>query len=240
MDNDESGEEEAASDNEPAEIMDEDSDLPSDFEREMAVDNSDDEEEEDEEENPEKLKKDIDQHKQDMEALKERDPEFYEFLQKEDANLLDFQESDVEFGDDLDDEEDEKAEDLQESAFNDSLPVLDKKTLNEWIEKIKASNDFTTFKKLLNAFKTAARMSEEDDNVSLGIKIEDPAGNFIYLRELRFLSTNVILSLLKGYYKHTSSRTCCLCSSFEAQEGKRLTNDLWSLVILQILCQDIP
>lgn len=170
----EDSEEEAKEESTP--LDDSDSDLPSEFEREMAVDDSDNEDDDDEEENADKLKKDIDQHKKDMEALKERDPEFYEFLQKEDANLLDFEESDVEFGEDIDEQE-QDASDMEENAFEAAaVPVLDKATLNEWIEKIKSSNDFTTFKKLLNAFKTAARMSEEEDNVVLSIKIEDPAG----------------------------------------------------------------
>lgn len=175
------------SDNEQPETVaeDSDSDLPSDFEKEMAVDEDDEEEEEEEDENEEKLQKDIVQHKKDMEALKERDPEFYNFLQKEDDGLLGFGESD-----DEDEPEQIGGSDDDEGAYSDmeepeeekevAVHVLTKTELNEWIDAIKSNKDFKAFKKLLSAFKTAARMSEEDDSVTFAFKIEDPTGKMIY------------------------------------------------------------
>jgi nucleolar complex protein 2 len=160
----------------------EDSDIPSDFEREMAVDsdsnNDDDSEDEEEEENADKLNKDIDQHKKELEELKERDPEFYEFLQKEDNGLLDFGESeDEEEQQEGGEEYSDMEEPEEEEQHQEQIPVLKKTELNGWIEAVKSNKDLKAFKKLLNAFKTAARMSEEDDKITFTIKIEDPTGN---------------------------------------------------------------
>jgi nucleolar complex protein 2 len=187
MDEDDNSEAENNSEEEEeqnAEEEDEDSDLPSDFEREMAVDsdNDDQDEEEEEEETAEKVKKDAEQHKKELEDLKERDPEFYEYLQKEGGDLLGFGESedeDEELGEGGDSEDDgQEYSDMEEpeEKIIDEIPVLKKATLNEWIESVKITNDFKTFKKLLTAFKTAARMSEEDDKITFSIKIEDPTG----------------------------------------------------------------
>ncbi|KAI9329952.1 hypothetical protein BD770DRAFT_449602, partial [Pilaira anomala] len=158
-------------------MEDSDSDLPSDFEREMAVSDEEEEDEEDEEETPDKLNKDIDQHKKELEELKERDPEFYDYLQKEDGDLLGFGESDdgEEEEEDMDEQEEFSDMEEPEEKMMDDIPVLTKSTLNEWIDAIKSNNDFKTFKKLLSAFKTASRMSEEDDKITFTLKIEDPS-----------------------------------------------------------------
>ncbi|KAG1052511.1 hypothetical protein G6F43_005360 [Rhizopus delemar] len=161
------------SDSTADEAIMEDSDLASDDEElvdhdEEMEEATESDEEDDNEDTADKLNKDIDQHRKDMEALKEKDPEFYEFLRKEDEGLLDFDESD--HSEEEEEEEKEEESDVEENQ----VPILTKAKLNEWVEKIKSTKDFKAFKSLLTAFKTAARMSEEDDKITFAIKIEDP------------------------------------------------------------------
>lgn len=164
-----------SSDSTADEAIMEDSDLASDDEElvdhdEEMEEATESDEEDDNEDTADKLNKDIDQHRKDMEALKEKDPEFYEFLRKEDEGLLDFDESD--HSEEEEEEEKEEESDVEENQ----VPILTKAKLNEWVEKIKSTKDFKAFKSLLTAFKTAARMSEEDDKITFAIKIEDPTG----------------------------------------------------------------
>ncbi|KAI8977887.1 Noc2p family-domain-containing protein [Pilobolus umbonatus] len=172
---------------------DSDSDLPAEFLEEMGGEQSDDEpiefddegmeekdEEEDEEEGEEEgedttdmLNKDIHDYKKQMDELKERDPEFYEYLQKEDNTLLEFgEESEAEDEDQL--EQNEEEEEEEEEEVGTVVPVLKMKSVDQWIQFISKSNDIKHFKKLLSAFKTAARMSEEDDTITFAWKIESP------------------------------------------------------------------
>ncbi|PHZ07744.1 Noc2-domain-containing protein [Rhizopus microsporus ATCC 52813] len=156
-----------ALDSKSAFLSEDDIDQDTEMEDSDVKEEEDDEEENDDDETVDRLNKDIDQHKKDLEELKERDPEFYEYLKKENDGLLDFNESD----------EEEREQDEEESDVEDkqaAIPVLTKDRLNEWIQKINATKDFRAFKSLLSAFKTAARMSEEDDKITFTIKIDDP------------------------------------------------------------------
>ncbi|CEP15735.1 hypothetical protein [Parasitella parasitica] len=226
-DNSDSQEHEAENENE-----DSDSDLPSDFENEMAVEEDDGEDEEDEAEDEESLKKDIEQHKKDMQALKERDPEFYNFLQKEDDGLLGFGESGDEDGPEKvgssDDEgtysDMEEPEELDNDKQQAAVPVLTKAELNGWVEAIKSNKDFKAFKKLLSAFKTAARMSEEDDNITFAFKIEDPTVFSKVITSALRLAPGVFAHHLKPKKENGSPMTSGRWSFFKSYIKSYLNN----------------
>jgi nucleolar complex protein 2 len=166
---------------------DEDEDVAAEFagfdEPDSDEEEQDEEDSDDGEDSAEKLNKEIDDHRQQLEELKERDPEFYEFLQKENDGLLEFEESDTEMK-----EDDEVYSDMEEDASAD-IPVLDKKTFAEWSKRITTKHDLKAFKKMLTAFRTAARMSVENDEITFSIKIDDPAGKcgFYCLLSLLFM-----------------------------------------------------
>ncbi|KAI9025984.1 Noc2p family-domain-containing protein [Phycomyces nitens] len=185
--------------------LDEDEELDSDelieLEPEEEEDDDEEEEEDDDDENDDdsKIKSDADRHKKELEQLKERDPKFYDYLQKEGADLLDFdmsededegeddqdedeEEPEFDENDDDDGEEDEDEEDEEKPGKksikeqNDSAEVVTKAMLAEWIDQLEKTQNLKAFKKMLSAFKTAARMSDEEqqENITFVYKIVSP------------------------------------------------------------------
>jgi nucleolar complex protein 2 len=53
-------------------------------------------------------------HRAELEKLSEKDPEFYKFLKEQDADLLEFDESDVEMNEELGVEEEEGEQEIEE------------------------------------------------------------------------------------------------------------------------------
>ncbi|KAI9499419.1 Noc2p family-domain-containing protein [Zychaea mexicana] len=165
---------------------------------------NDDKDDDDEDiDNSKKLNKDIKRHKKELEQLKKQDPEFFKYLQKEENALLEFDESekeddededenegsDEELGSedldgmdvDMDDENLEQESDSEAEMDGDEddesgLEVLTKSMLNEWIEEVETKQSVNAMKKLLVAFKSAARMSDEEklERVSLVYRIVNP------------------------------------------------------------------
>ena len=63
-----------------------------------------------------KYKSDIASHQEQLQALKDQDPEFYEYLQQTDKELLDF-------GQDGDEEEEEEEETMQEASDEEQVSI---------------------------------------------------------------------------------------------------------------------
>ena len=108
-------------------------------------------------------------HKQELDDLAQKDPEFYNFLQENDASLLDFGE-DSDDGDDYEGDEDADDEDdgMNEVDSDDEVrehyvevtPVLLKKLK----KNAETSSSMTTLKKLLSIFRTACIPLTGDEN----------------------------------------------------------------------------
>ncbi|GAA6036291.1 hypothetical protein JCM8097_001647 [Rhodosporidiobolus ruineniae] len=109
------------------------------------------------------------QHMADLRALAEKDPDFFKYLQENDAELLDFDEDAPMDGaaedDDEDDEddEDEEEEDLKskkkgkgKEVQRKKANVLTKELLRSWQKSILETRSLRSFRKLLHAFRSAA------------------------------------------------------------------------------------
>lgn len=108
-------------------------------------------------------------HKDQLDALAEKDPEFYKFLKENDAELLDFEEngdlSEVEaLSDDAD--EDERPAKRQKNGSPDDIKNKEAKVSIAMIEKWKVSmieqHSIRALRQVVLAFRAAAHVNDED------------------------------------------------------------------------------
>lgn len=150
------------------------------------------------------LKSDISKHKQELEQLKEQDPEFYDFLKKEESGLLDFDVSEDDLEDASEAEDEEMQDDEAQSQFSDNddiedvedapmrsatsnadAEVVTKQMIEEWAGALETRKSVKTLKHLLSAFKCAARMNDEDDeNTTYTYKVTSGAGMTWHLNQI--------------------------------------------------------
>ncbi|KAJ3128783.1 Nucleolar Complex 2 protein [Nowakowskiella sp. JEL0407] len=120
----------------------------------------------------------IERHKKQLEALQKQDPEFYEFLAKNDKKLLEFGDNEE---DDDDDEEDQEID--QDETPEPSQPqksrqpqVLNLKTITSWKHSLLKQHSQRTIQRVLLAFRAAVALGKEQDNndtQSFAYKIDD-------------------------------------------------------------------
>ncbi|GAA5879968.1 hypothetical protein JCM16303_004418 [Sporobolomyces ruberrimus] len=127
------------------------------------------------------------QHMQDLKALAEKDPEFFKYLQENDAELLNFDEKsgplmgDVEMDNDEEDEDEDSDEEDEsekkgkgkgkESKKEKKLAakekkkdqVLTKEMLKTWQKHILETRSFKSLRRLLIAFRSAAQSGSETE-----------------------------------------------------------------------------
>lgn len=115
-------------------------------------------------------------HMQDLEQLKEKDPEFYKYLQENDKDLLQFGGEDSEGDDEEDEDNDMEDDDDAESstsaaakgkgrmtAEQETQEVVTLQLLRSWQKAMIQQRSLKALRKLLLAFRAAAHMNDADE-----------------------------------------------------------------------------
>lgn len=133
---------------------------------------------------------DVGMHAEDLEKLKEKDPEFYAYLQENDKALLEFgQESDE---DEDDDEEEEAAPSKAKASSSKAAQVesgpqrVTLKMLAGWQKSMLSHRSLKALRRLLIAFRCAVKPEEEDQR---------PEGASFIIEEARVFNKLVLTAL---------------------------------------------
>ena len=108
---------------------------------------------------------DDEDHRGQLEALAANDPEFYKYLQENDAELLDFDENedeDEEHGDTIRDVEDEKPSKKQKTTNEPEITVITVAMVYKWKDAMVEQQSVRSLKQLIFAFKAAAHGEDEE------------------------------------------------------------------------------
>ena len=109
-------------------------------------------------------------HKKDLDALAEKDPEFFKYLKENDAELLDFAEDDLAEVDQLSEEETPKkkrkkskeVEEDQEEQRDDSDSDVTMAMVKKWKSALSEQHSLRATRQVVLAFRAAAYVNEED------------------------------------------------------------------------------
>lgn len=174
-DNEEGEEDEAASDDDGLSDGEDEDDEEldkaiADLQADMDEDNDEDEDENENEggaglgRQNKGLKSEVSKHKQELEHLQQKDPEFYKFLQEHDKELLEFDDEDSE---DSEREEEEDEEGMDHESGEEKKTVEDGTSISlstalveTWCAAVKEKQHFGALKNLLRAFRTACHYGD--------------------------------------------------------------------------------
>ncbi|KAI1969441.1 Nucleolar Complex 2 protein [Ophidiomyces ophidiicola] len=121
---------------------------------------------------------DMNVHQDELEALKEKDPEFYKYLKENDAELLDFGDhGDLAEVDGLSDNEEEdsapRKKKKTEKSRDTSDNYLQLSTVQQWQKSMSETHSLRATRQVVLAFRRAAYV-DEDDNEDHKYNISDP------------------------------------------------------------------
>ncbi|KAH9461490.1 hypothetical protein Pst134EA_017794 [Puccinia striiformis f. sp. tritici] len=170
--------------------------------------------------------------KMDLEILKEKDPDFYKFLQENDKGLLEFDQNDEPESEDEDQEEQEQDDDDDDEDNDENMDpkktksiktvVLTKELLRTWQKAILENRSMRALRKLLLAFKSAAFSSSNDNSTNLPFSIESSSVyNALINTTLSKIANNskmyaTMQRILKSYFSSLTE----LISQIPSQEEK--------------------
>ena len=130
---------------------------------------------------------DAETHKRDIKALQENDPDFYNYLKSNDAELLDFEDDDLDEIDALSADEDETTpRKKQKKAAKDELDSDDeseaatgnevsKQLIQKWKSAMDTKSSLRAMKEVVLAFRSAAHLNDEEGK-KYKYSISDPDG----------------------------------------------------------------
>ncbi|KAK4046846.1 Nucleolar Complex 2 protein [Microbotryomycetes sp. JL221] len=173
-------------------------------------------------------------HVADLKALAEKDPEFYKYLQENDAELLDFDETadqqeldDEEEDDEVDDDDEDEDEDEpmtksakgKERAAVQEQPVLTKAVLRSMQRSVLETRSFRSLRRLLLAFRSAANSGLNDAEAVETWQIESSSVfNKLVTTALKYtpvvLAQQVPYTDLNGKYKNYATAQRLIKSYF--------------------------
>ncbi|KAL9316922.1 hypothetical protein ACSQ67_013439 [Phaseolus vulgaris] len=115
------------------------------------------------------------EHKEQLQKLSEKDPEFFEFLKEHDQELLQFSDDDLDeedVGSDIEDEElqlDEEAseDEIQEKEEKSSKEVITTSMVDLWCKSIQENGSLSALRSLMRAFRTACHYGDDGGNESM-------------------------------------------------------------------------
>jgi len=112
---------------------------------------------------------DDDTHKQDLNALKEKDPEFYKYLQEEDPELLNFAEdAPLDEIDELSNDEEDESKDKKKKKRRskgedeDNSNEVTKEKIGRWSNAMTEKQSLRAMREVVLAFRAAAHLNEEN------------------------------------------------------------------------------
>ncbi|XP_077371094.1 nucleolar complex protein 2 homolog [Festucalex cinctus] len=134
------------------------------------------------------------QHKEQLSRLKNKDPEFYKFLEENDKNLLNFEDTDSSEDDDDDDDDDEgkyhalpsMLEEASDDEEEDEAPKASKKSkktddgikvtekmIQSWKAALKKEPSPRLIREITQAFKAAVATTKGDEATQCKYKVDD-------------------------------------------------------------------